>query len=80
MSQFDLIDVRSSNMTDKIEVNPQKDSPINDVNKFPKISCMFLVLILYATYLHKKLLSIQQHKSFQCFWFHFICNDIWATS
>ena len=40
MSQFDLIDVRSSNMTDKIEVNPQKDTPNDDVNKFPKIPCM----------------------------------------
>lgn len=50
MSQFDLIDVRSSNMTDKIEVNPQKDSPINDVNKFPKIPCkLFFVLILNPT-------------------------------
>ncbi|CAO1428756.1 unnamed protein product [Diamesa serratosioi] len=37
MSQFDLIEVRSSNMTDKIEVNPQKDSPKKDVIKFPRI-------------------------------------------
>lgn len=39
MSQFDLIDVRSSNMTDKIEVNPQKDSLSKDVIKFPKVPC-----------------------------------------
>lgn len=51
MSQFDLIDVRSSNMTDKIEVNPQKDSPSNDVNKFPKIPCkLFWSFILNPTF------------------------------
>lgn len=39
MSQFDLIDVRASNITDIIEVNPQKDSPNTDVIKFTKVSC-----------------------------------------